>query len=138
MSYSPGLLKILGIKISAQLVDANRPPEQRLFQAIIVQAFEDVINKSEQKLEVYQKQDAHIWLVERSPFFNKVCWLAGFDPEIITDRYQRLQDNGQVIFSKRQLAWIRYREYYKQYRATRDTGQRREIMQKIKSIDFKG
>ena len=137
MSFSPGLLKILGIKISAQLVDSSRPPEQRLFQAIIVQAFEDALNSNPSKSESYYKIDAHNWFVNPTAVFDQICWLAGFDPEMITDRYQKLHDNGQVTFSKRQLAWVKYRNLYKEYRSIKDTEKRREIMGNIKKISFK-
>ena len=137
MSFSPGLLKILGIKISAQLIDSGRPSEQRLFQAIIVQAFEDALNSNPSKSESYHKIDAHNWFVHPDSMFDKICWLAGFDPEIITERYQKLHDTGQVTFSKRQLAWVKYRKLYKEYRSIKDIEKRREIMVDIKKISFK-
>jgi hypothetical protein len=36
-------------------------PEQRLFQAIIVQAFEDCIIKTNNKRDVYNKEDSYNW-----------------------------------------------------------------------------
>ena len=46
MSYSPNLLKNLGIKLAMEFVKENRPPEVRLFQAILLQAFEDSLSVS--------------------------------------------------------------------------------------------
>lgn len=136
MSYSPRLLKTLGISISAKLVNPQRTPEQRLFQAIIVQAFEDALTTSGSKLDVYQKIDAHDWFVGRDEEFEQVCWLAGFDPDIITDNYKRLRDTGQVTFSNIQQNWARYRKLYKDYRAAKDSEERSLIMKEIRKINF--
>ena len=137
MSFSPSLLRILGTNISHALIDTARPSEQRLFQAILVQAFEDALNPSPTKTETYYKIDAHNWFTYPDSLFDKICWLAGFDPEIITERYQKLHDTGQVTFSKRQLAWVKYRKLYKEYRSIKDIEKRREIMVDIKKISFK-
>ena len=136
MSFSPSLLKILGTNISHALIDTTRPSEQRLFQAIIVQAFEDALNPSPTKTETYYKIDAHNWFTYPDSLFEKICWLAGFDPDIITDRYKRLQATGQVTFSKIQKNWIQYRDLYKRYRATNSSEERRAIMKQIKSLEF--
>jgi hypothetical protein len=68
--------------------------------------------------------------------FVKICWLAGFDPDIITDRYKKLQATGQVTFTKIQQNWVKYRDLYKQYRATNSSEERREIMKQIKNLEF--
>ena len=136
MSFSPSLLKILGTNISHALIDTTRPCEQRLFQAIIVQAFEDALNPSPTKTETYYKIDAHNWFMYPDSVFVKICWLAGFDPDIITDRYKKLQATGQVTFTKIQQNWVKYRDLYKQYRATNSSEERREIMKQIKNLEF--
>ena len=136
MSFSPSLLRILGTNISHALIDTARPSEQRLFQAILVQAFEDALNPSPTKTETYYKIDAHNWFTYPDSLFDKICWLAGFDPDIITDRYKKLQDTGQVTFTKIQQNWVKYRDLYKQYRATNSSEERREIMKQIKSLEF--
>ena len=46
MICSPNLLKNLGIKLAMELIKEKPLSEQRLFQAIIVQALEDVMNIS--------------------------------------------------------------------------------------------
>ena len=119
------------------MIDSGRPSEQRLFQAIIVQAFEDALNSNPSKSESYHKIDAHNWFVHPDSMFDKICWLAGFDPEMITDRYKKLQATGQVTFTGLQKKWIKYRNLYKEYRSIKDTEKRREIMGNIKKISFK-
>ena len=107
MSYSPHLLKSLGTNITSVLIQENRPCEQRLFQAIIVQAFEDALNPNPSKTETYYKIDAHNWFMYPDSVFVKICWLAGFDPDIITDRYKKLQATGQVTFTKIQQNFLK-------------------------------
>ena len=136
MSFSPSLLKILGTNISHALIDTTRPCEQRLFQAIIVQAFEDALNPSPTKTETYYKIDAHNWFMYPDTMFEKICWLAGFDPDIITDRYKRLQDTGQVTFSKTQKTWVEYRKLYKDYRSANCSSERKIIMERIRKLKF--
>ena len=55
MTYSPRLLRLLGTDISHELL-SNKPSEVRLFQAILVQAFEDALNPNPSKIETYQKK----------------------------------------------------------------------------------
>ena len=113
MSFSPSLLKILGTNISHALIDTTRPSEQRLFQAILVH-----------------------WFMYPNTMFEKICWLAGFDPDIITDRYKRLQDTGQVTFSKTQKTWVEYRKLYKDYRGANCSSERKIIMERIRKLKF--
>ena len=136
MSYSPHLLKSLGTNITSVLIQENRPCEQRLFQAIIVQAFEDALNPNPSKTETYYKIDAHNWFMYPDSVFVKICWLAGFDPDIITDRYKRLLDNGQVTFSSTQKTWVQYRKLYRAYRGSSSSNERRDIMAEIRKLKF--
>jgi hypothetical protein len=71
MTCSPGLLKNLGIKLAMELTKAKELSEQRLFQAILVQALEDAINSSNFKKEIYWKEDAHRWFMENSKDFQE-------------------------------------------------------------------
>ena len=63
MSYSPNLLKNLGIKLAMEFTKEKRPAEIRLFQAILLQAFEDSLSSSTFKRETYWKQDSHQWFL---------------------------------------------------------------------------
>ena len=44
MTCAPSLLKFLGTKLSLEIVKPKAYAEQRLFQAILVQALEDATN----------------------------------------------------------------------------------------------
>jgi hypothetical protein len=54
VSFSPHLLKIMGTEVAEQLLDPHRTAEQRLYQAIIVQAFEDCLYTNGGKNESYK------------------------------------------------------------------------------------
>tara|TARA_R100001460_G_scaffold28698_4_gene57383 strand:+ start:2348 stop:2776 length:429 start_codon:yes stop_codon:yes gene_type:complete len=129
------LLKILGINISRELLREQRLPEERLFQAIILQAFEDSLSVGEHKHDAYCKQDSYDWFTNDTKNFNNVCWFANFEPEIIRGKFNELISKKIIRYTKVQLKWLRYRWLYKQYRATIDKDTRRKILKEIKSIE---
>ena len=47
------------------LTKKKQLPEERLFQSIILQAFEDVLSNSNTKLETYFKIDAYEWFTKK-------------------------------------------------------------------------
>ena len=85
MNYSPNLLRLLGTKLAAEFITRQRPPEQKLFQAIILQALEDAISTSGVKKDTYWKEDSHKWFLENSKSFQEICWFADLDPEVIRE-----------------------------------------------------
>ena len=130
MSCAPALLKFLGIKLSLELTKIKEYSEQRLFQAIIVQALEDAITTSNLKKETYFKYDSHVWFVNNSDDFKEVCWGADMDPDFVRGEYMKMVDNGKIHFTKLQLSWIRYRDLYKRYREC-STKEERRIIKKL-------
>ena len=56
MNYSVNLLKLLGINVAADVIKNKNSPEQRLFQAIVLQAFEDAMTTQGTKQESYLKK----------------------------------------------------------------------------------
>jgi hypothetical protein len=125
----------LGINISRELLREQRLPEERLFQAIILQAFEDSLSVGEHKHDAYCKQDSYDWFTNDTKNFNNVCWFANFEPEIIRGKFNELISKKIIRYTKVQLKWLRYRWLYKQYRATIDKDTRRKILKEIKSIE---
>ena len=136
MNYTPNLLKILGINIASIIINCKKLPEQRLFQAIILQAFEDALNTQSTKQESYFKKDAHDWFLNNGDEFQNICWYAGFDPEVIHDRYKKLIKENRIVFNKLQKSWIKYRDLYKQYRAAKTSVERKNIMLKIVKVNL--
>ena len=135
MNYSLNLLEILGINIARELTREQRLPEERLFQAIILQAFEDALSNGELKQDAYAKQDSYNWFSTISQDFDTVCWFANFDPEIIRNKFNELVRNKTIHYTKKQLKWLRYRYLYKQYRDATTKLERRKILSEIKSIE---
>ena len=127
MTCAPSLLKFLGTKLSLAITKPKAFAEQRLFQAILVQALEDATNPSNFKRETYHKHDSHCWFVDNSEDFQQICWGAELDPDFVRGEYLKMVDNGKIIFTKRQVAWIRYRSLYKRYREAKSKDERREI-----------
>ncbi len=137
MNCAPNLLKFLGIKLSLEIVKPKAFAEQRLFQAILVQALEDAVNTSNFKKETYHKHDSHTWFVSNSEDFQDVCWGADMDPDFVRGEYLKLVDAGKIHFTKLQLSWIRYRHLYRKYRECNTKEERRNIKKLILKENLK-
>ena len=133
MSYSPNLLKNLGIKLAMMFTQQKRPAEIRLFQAILLQAFEDSLSMSGFKRETYWKEDSYKWFLEDGKDFQYVCWNADMDPQVVRDEFVKLMKNGKIKFTELQKSWINYREFYKHYRNAKTKEEREEVKKKIYS-----
>ena len=133
MSYSPNLLKNLGIKLAMMFTQEKRPAEIRLFQAILLQAFEDSLSMSGFKRETYWKEDSYKWFLEDSKDFQYVCWNADMDPQVVRDEFVKLMKNGKIKFTELQKSWINYREFYKHYRNAKTKEEREEVKKRIYS-----
>ena len=133
MSYSPNLLKNLGIKLAMMFTQEKRPAEIRLFQAILLQAFEDSLSLSGFKRETYWKEDSHKWFLENGKDFQDVCWNADMDPQMVREEYIKLIDIGKIKFTELQKSWINYREFYRLYRSAKTKEERAEIKKKVYS-----
>ena len=124
----------MGIKLSMELTRPKELAEQRLFQAILVQALEDVLNPSNFKKETYWKEDAYKWFFNNSEDFQDVCWAADMDPELIRGEFIKLVNNKKIKFSNKQQRWLNYRELYRLYREASSKEERREIRKKITKL----
>ena len=133
MSYSPNLLKNLGIKLAMMFTQKKRPAEIRLFQAILLQAFEDSLSTSGFKRETYWKEDSYKWFLEDGKDFQYVCWNADMDPQVVRDEFVKLLKNGKIKFTELQKSWINYREFYKHYRNAKTKEEREEVKRRIYS-----
>ena len=111
----------------------KRPAEIRLFQAILLQAFEDSLSMSGFKRETYWKEDSYKWFLGDSKDFQYVCWNADMDPQVVRDEFVKLMRNGKIKFTELQKSWINYREFYKHYRNAKTKEEREEVKRKIYS-----
>lgn len=113
-------------------------PEQRLFQAIIVQAFEDCCFKTYSKVDAYNKEDSYNWFKNKSEDFERVCWFADMDPDFVRERFLKLRKDKVITFSATELMWMEYREKYRRYRAVKDKESRRIIKRQIDRLTLPG
>ena len=111
----------------------KRPPEIRLFQAILLQAFEDSLSMSGFKRETYWKEDSYKWFLGDSKDFQYVCWNADMDPQVVRDEFIKLMRKGKIKFTELQRSWINYREFYKHYRNAKTKEERQEVKRRIYS-----
>ena len=120
-----------------ELLNSKEYPEQRLFQAILVQALEDAVNPSGFKKDTYYKYDSHVWFVDNDQTFKDICWGADMDPDFVRGEYIKLVKAKKIIFTKLQMSWIRYRNLYKRYREAGSKEERREIKKEIVEENLK-
>ena len=123
--------------MAAEVLNPKNSSEQRLFQAIVLQAFEDALTTQGSKQDSYLKKDAHDWFLEKNKSFENVCWNAGFDPDVIHDKYKKLIEEGKDVFTELQKEWVRYRGLYRDYRAANNSQDRKNIMLKITNVKLK-
>jgi hypothetical protein len=124
----------MGIKIATVLLDQERyDPEQRLWQAVLVNAFEDVVSNASDKKAAIAKWQAHNWFTKDVKDMVSVCYLAGFDPEYVQERYYTAVDNSSIKFNERQLAWGKYYDVLMRYHNAKDIKQRRVIKKELEN-----
>ena len=123
--------------MAADVIKNKNSPEQRLFQAIVLQAFEDAMTTQGTKQESYLKKEAHDWLLDKNKSFEFICWNAGFDPDVISSKYYKLVKDGKVTFTELQKEWVKYRNLYIDYRAANNSEDRKCIMEKIMIVKLK-
>jgi hypothetical protein len=137
LTYSNNLLKIMGTNIATEIVKTPSRSEHRLYQAVIVQAFEDCLYTLGGKNEAYNKKDAHEWFMGNGSDFKYICDLANLDPDHVHNRYKWCLDNKVIVFTEIQCYWIEYKNEYKKYRSVDSKEERRSIKNRIDQIRFK-
>ena len=131
MGYSVNLLKLMGTKVATEIVFAeSKPSEVKMWQAVVMTAFEDVINKLSDKKSSIAKWDAFKWFHNKEDF-EHVCYLAEFDADYVYERYLKALKNEIIIFSKKQIAWARYSEIINKYNLEIDKKKRSLIKKQL-------
>ncbi len=134
MNLTNKVLKLLGMKLAADMLENPVPSEQKLFRAIITLALEDVLSNSQGRHESVVKAEAHDWLMSDSEDYRNVCSIAGLDPDWVRERYTKALDNGQVKFTMKQHLQVKYTKLYEHLRAAKDTGHRKLIQKEIDKL----
>ena len=89
MIYSPDLLRLMGTKITADILAENHVNnEQKLWRHVILNAFEDCRIEAGDRKSALNKTDAHFWIA-RFKDFDQICWWAGWEPDDVRFRYYK-------------------------------------------------
>lgn len=121
----------MGTKVATQILFAeNQPSEIKMWQAVVMTAFEDVTNNLSDKKSSIAKWDAFKWFHDRDEF-DTVCYLADFDADYVYERYQRAIDNEIIRFTQKQIAWARYSEVINQYNIETDKKKRSKLKKQL-------
>ena len=134
MNLTNKVLKLLGMKLAADMLEEPVPQEQKLFRAILTLALEDVLSKSQGRHESVVKAEAHDWFVNDSEDYRNVCYMAGLDSDWVRERYVKALENGQVKFTMKQHLQVKYTRLYEDLRAAKDTGHRKLIQKEIDKL----
>ena len=121
----------MGTKVATQVLFAeNQPSEIKMWQAVVMTAFEDVTNNLSDKKSSIAKWDAFKWFHDRDEF-DTVCYLADFDADYVYERYQKAIDNEIIRFTQKQIAWARYSEVINQYNIETDKKKRSQLKKQL-------
>lgn len=121
----------MGTKVATEILfPHNKPAEVKMWQAVIMTAFEDVISTLSDKKSAIAKWEAFKWFHDRDQF-DTVCYLADFDADYVHGRYQKAVKEEVIRFSQRQIAWARYAEVIHQYNIETDRKKRSQLKKQL-------
>jgi len=109
----------MGTDFSATLIRKDSP-EHTLWKNVLVHALEESLAmQSDRKSSIFKSQ-SYVWLRENSKDFKLVCYFGGFDPDNIRIRYENAVNRGSVVFTEKQIAWVKYANQYHRYKECKD------------------
>jgi len=127
MIYSLDLLKLMGIRVAQDLIEANHiNQEQKLWRHVILNAFEDARLKTTDRKSSINKLEAHDWINE-SKDFNQICWWAGWDPDEVRIRYRKALKSMEITFNIKHIKWREYYTMYNELKFEADKDKRRAL-----------
>ena len=127
----------MGINIATEILNTPDTSGHRLYQAVVIQAFEDCLYTLGGKNEAYNKKEAHEWFLGNSPDFQQICDLANLESDHVHERYKWCLDNKVIVFTEIQCYWIEYKNEYKKYRGVDTKEERKTIKERIDQIRYK-
>jgi len=136
VSYSPSLLKVMGIEIASSLIEINKhEPEQKLWQAVLVNAFEDVLCNASDKKSAIAKWQANEWFKNSDEKdFESICYMSGFEPEYVRQRYNLAIKEKKIKFNQRQKAWGEYYKVLVKFHAADTRELKRELKLALENV----
>jgi hypothetical protein len=84
------MVKPLLSNINIQLEEQVKSPEQRLWRAVLAQAMYDLLSETRDLDDDGHRMLAECWISHKHKNFIDVCRNAGFDPNYVFDKAQRL------------------------------------------------
>lgn len=81
-------------------------PEQKIFKAVIMLAFEDARSLTRSRTAAVLKSKAHRWFTDGGKDFVLICNLAGYEPNLIKDRYLKMYRNKIINFTDQEIKYI--------------------------------
>jgi hypothetical protein len=126
----------MGIKIASTLLEENKhDPEQKLWQAVLVNAFEDVVCNASDKKSAIAKWQANEWFRQSNEKdFEFICYMSGFEPEYVKERYAIALRDKIIKFNERQIAWGKYYNVLMEYHAAETREIKRELKLKLEKV----
>tara|TARA_R110000796_G_scaffold146832_6_gene263535 strand:- start:2599 stop:3066 length:468 start_codon:yes stop_codon:yes gene_type:complete len=113
MSTSPHLLQVMGLKFARSILNKDIDGEQKLWRAVVVNAFDDtLIELSDRKMSLF-KISAHNWILKCSKEFELVCYWGKLDPDDMVECYIKALQHHNIKFNERQLMWKQYDNLYR-------------------------
>ena len=110
---APHLLEKIGLRFARCVLDKNILPEQKLWRAVVINAFDEtLITQSDRKSSLI-KIYAHNWIVSKNKDFRIVCEWGTLDPDDMFQCYHNALKTKKVFFTQRQVAWKRYDAIYR-------------------------
>ncbi len=133
MIYSPDLLKLMGTKITSDIIaDTHINNEQKLWRHVILNAFEDTRIQSIERKPSLNKTAAHYWIT-KSKDFEQICWWAGWEPDDVRYRYLKALKKGDIKFKRKNFLWWEYDKLFKRLKEEKDLVKRKELRRQVEN-----
>ena len=110
----------MGTSLATQLLQSDIDPETKLWRGVLCNAIEDAQQRSQERKPSIFKCDAHSWIMSNVTDFYQVCYYAGFEPQVVKERYKNAIMTGDIEFSPRNFAWKKYSLQFNKYRSCKD------------------
>jgi hypothetical protein len=93
--------------IEVELMEGdNFLPEQKLFRAVVVLAFEDAKSLTRLRAAAILKSKAHRWFTNGGKDFVLICSLAGLNAQVVKDKYLQMYHDKIINFTDLEIKYI--------------------------------
>ena len=121
----------MGTKLASQVIhQKDKLPQIKMWQSVVLTAFEDVVCRLYDKKSAIHKWEAFKWFHCKEDF-EQVCYLADFEPGYVKERFQVAIDNEDIMFTQKQIAWAKYYEVLIKFHDAKDKKSKRELKKQL-------